>query len=261
MHAGIVNTNAFDSRNTRSQFPVRVLTRLQTGLGRAYPNNSPLLHFPDTKTKKDISGRILFPSIAFPTKSLIMPSGFRPTRELLMPNTSSERTPQTLLARLRHCPDDAEAWGSFVRRYGPVVYSWCGRKGLQAADAEDVTQGVFVDLCKQMCTFVYDPTGSFRKWLSRMTHNACVDFMNRRRRHPPGTGDSAVQALLEAKEAPDELAAGMEAEAERELFEEAQKIVRRRVEPRTFEAFTLTAVQGLKAPEAARQLNLSLAAV
>lgn len=175
-----------------------------------------------------------------------------------MATLSGDRTPQTLLARLRQCPDDAEAWSNFVARYARVVYAWCRNRGLQVADAEDVTQGVFVDLCRQMRTFVYDPARSFRKWLSRLTHNACVDFFENRRRNPSGTGDSAVQSLLEAKEAPDELAAQMEAAAQREQLEEAMKKVRLRVEPQTFDAFQLVTMEMLPADETARRLNLSV---
>jgi len=33
---------------------------------------------------------------------------------------------------------DPEAWAEFVRRYGPMVYRWCLRWGLQEADAQDM---------------------------------------------------------------------------------------------------------------------------
>ena len=178
-----------------------------------------------------------------------------------MSKSSSDRTSQTLLARLRRGPEDKEAWAQFATRYGAVVFSWCRKKGLQRADAEDVTQEIFVDLCKRMRTFEYDPSKSFRKWLSAMTHHAWVDFLERKRRNPPGTGDSAVGALLEAREAPDELAAQLDAAAEKELFEEAASRVRLRVEPQTWQAFSLTAIEKLPAADVAKRLGLSIDSV
>lgn len=45
----------------------------------------------------------------------------------------------SLLMRLRDAADGS-AWRTFVASYAPLLYQWCIRKGLQDADAADVSQ-------------------------------------------------------------------------------------------------------------------------
>jgi RNA polymerase sigma-70 factor (ECF subfamily) len=72
------------------------------------------------------------------------------------------RTSESLLGRLHRNPGDPESWNEFVRRYGRRIYSWCRGWSLQDADAEDVTQNVLIEIARQMGTFTYDRTRSFR---------------------------------------------------------------------------------------------------
>ena len=60
-------------------------------------------------------------------------------------DSSSPTTRVSLLVRLRD-PADGEAWQTFVDVYAPLVYSYCRRKGLQEADASDVTQEVLTQV-------------------------------------------------------------------------------------------------------------------
>ncbi|MHC4402267.1 MAG: RNA polymerase sigma factor [Planctomycetota bacterium] len=53
----------------------------------------------------------------------------------------SEVTRPTLLLRVRDAAD-GQAWSQFVRIYSPLVYRYARRRGLQDADAADVTQDV-----------------------------------------------------------------------------------------------------------------------
>jgi len=176
-------------------------------------------------------------------------------------NDSHDRTSPTLLGRLRNSPDDAAAWAEFVDRYGVVVYRWCRKWGLQEVDAEDVTQNVMLDLGRQMKTFEYRPDGRFRAWLRPVAHRAWCDFLSARQRTTPGSGDTAVGAVLSAVPAGEELLDALDAECERELLEVAMKVVRLRVEPHTWDAFHLTAVQGVGGVDAAAKLKMPLASV
>ena len=51
------------------------------------------------------------------------------------------QTPVSLLERLRQ-PGDQEAWQRFVELYGPLIYAWSRRAGLQDQDAADLVQDV-----------------------------------------------------------------------------------------------------------------------
>jgi RNA polymerase sigma-70 factor (ECF subfamily) len=169
---------------------------------------------------------------------------------------SALRTRLSLLLRLRQEPDNQAAWGEFVQRYGPQIYAWCRRWQLQPADAEDVTQTVLLKLATQLRTFVYDPGRRFRGLLKTIAHHAWSDFVTGQKRAVPGSGDSAVLAALHTVEARDDLAAQLEAAFDQELLALAQDRVRQRVEPRTWEAFRLTALEGRSGEEAAAQLQM-----
>lgn len=74
-------------------------------------------------------------------------------------------THSTLLARVA-AGTDPQAWREFCARYGELIRGFCLRRGLQAADIDDVQQDVMAGLVKAMPGFVYDPLkGRFRSYL------------------------------------------------------------------------------------------------
>jgi RNA polymerase sigma-70 factor (ECF subfamily) len=177
-----------------------------------------------------------------------------------MDEPSTLRTSASLLGRLQQAPADQEAWGKFVERYGPRVHAWCRCWRLQEADAQDVAQDVLLTLARKMHSFRYDPAkGSFRGWLKTLTRHAWDDFLHTRRRPGAGSGDSQVVEVLQTVEARDDLAARLEAEFDRELLDEAMARVRQRVQPHTWQAFHLLAVEGLSGAEAAERLGIKVA--
>jgi RNA polymerase sigma-70 factor (ECF subfamily) len=178
-----------------------------------------------------------------------------------MASSTTPLTSASLLARLRQDAPDQAAWSEFVRRYGGPIYRWCRKWHLQEADAQDVTQTVLVKLSEKMRTFTYDPARSFRGYLKTLVRYAWCDFLAQRQRPGGGSGDSAVLRALEAVEAGDDLVQRLNEQFDQELLEEAQARVRRRVEPHTWEAFRLTAVERLSGAAAAAQLALNVATV
>ena len=167
----------------------------------------------------------------------------------------------TLLGRLRRDPTNAAAWSEFVEHYGGKIYSWCRRWNLQEADAQDVTQTVLLKLAQKLREFTYDPSRSFRGWLKTLTHHAWSDFLESRQRPGLGSGDSQVHAVLASLAARDDLVERLQAEFDRELLEEAIARVRLRVAPQTWQAFALTALEGLAGAEAARRIPMQVAQV
>jgi DNA-directed RNA polymerase specialized sigma24 family protein len=70
-----------------------------------------------------------------------------------------------------------------------------------------------------------------------------------------------VLAMLHTVEARDDLVTRLQAAFDQELLERAMDLVRDRVEPRTWEAFRLTAVNGLSAAEAGEKLDMRMGTV
>ncbi len=167
----------------------------------------------------------------------------------------------TLLTQLREDPSNQAGWDEFVERYGRHIYRWCRQWQLQDADAEDVTQNILVKLTQKLRAFAYDPSRSFRGWLKTVAHHAWRDFEDSRRDAQLGAGDSQVQELLLTLEAREDLAQKLEEAFDLELLEAAKVRVRLRVAPHTWEAFRLTALEGLPVAEVAARVHLQVAMV
>jgi RNA polymerase sigma factor (sigma-70 family) len=171
-----------------------------------------------------------------------------------MPLTDRD-TPYSLLMRLSQEVRDEHAWKEFIQRYQPYIQAWCLERGLQQADAEDVTQIVLEQLLTTMREFRYDPTRSFRAWLRTVTVRACNRFVIKEHR-AAGRKDLSSLRLLDEAPARQELARRLEEAFDKELLEQAMQTVRGSVAPHTWEAFRLTALLHQSGAEAARQLTM-----
>jgi RNA polymerase sigma-70 factor (ECF subfamily) len=173
----------------------------------------------------------------------------------------SQTTRISLLVRLRSDPGDQSAWGAFVARYGPQIHAWCRGRDLQEADAEDVTQMVLLKVLRVLPQFEYDPKRSFRGWLRVLTRNAHNDLLSDQARLGAGPSNERVASLLQSVEAWEDLASRLETLYDLELLEIAMERVRERVADHTWEAFRLTALEHVPAPDAAAQLGLGVGVV
>ncbi len=175
------------------------------------------------------------------------------------PGTAS--TSLTLLGLVRQTPANQTAWTQFYHRYGRMIQNWCRRWGLNPHDAEDLSQKVLLQLCRQMAEFQYDAKGSFRGWLKTIAYRAWCDYLEQQRRNEQGTGDSAILEMLKSTEARDNFLEQIEEEWKRELLVEAMRIVKARVQPHTWKAFRLMLHKGLSGQEVAEKLDMKVGAV
>jgi RNA polymerase sigma-70 factor (ECF subfamily) len=173
----------------------------------------------------------------------------------------SDFTDPYLLKRLRQDSDDQKAWGAFVAHYGPKIRAWCCQRGLQAADADDVTQDVLLRLARTLRKFAYNPSLKFRGWLRVMTEHAVLDFFADQNRRPRGRGEDRGLAALVTAEAQDDLLALVENEFTRAVVTQACATVHARVEPQTWEAFLLTACENRPGEDVAAALGMNVTAV
>ena len=171
-------------------------------------------------------------------------------------------TRHTLITKLRD-PSDREAWREFVAIYEPLVYQLARQKGLQDADARDVCQDVFRAVARAIDR--WEPAaerGTFRGWLFTIARNLVINFLSRRDRHPRGSGDSNMHALLNEIPAVDPgVTAQFETAYRRRLFHWAAEQVRDEFTAKTWQAFWQTAVENRPVAEVAAELSLSVGAV
>jgi RNA polymerase sigma-70 factor (ECF subfamily) len=175
------------------------------------------------------------------------------------PKRTPSTTSVTLLQRLRG--NEPEAWRVMVQLYAPLVYHWCGRRGVRGADAEDVSQEVFRAAAAGLARFRREREGdSFRAWLRGITRNVLLQHFRRADRQPQASGGTDALAQLQEVAGGDDDADDPPTELEA-LRRRALELVRGQVEERTWRAFWLTAVEGQSPVDVAAGLGVSPTAV
>jgi len=167
-------------------------------------------------------------------------------------------TRASLLHALRESPGDEAAWAEFVRVYAPAVLGWCRARGLQETDAEDAAQTVLVRFWRQAVRFDYDPSRKFRHYLKRIVTTVLADWHTAapsERRQSDHDGFAAALATAPAR---DELVTRMEEAFDGELMRLAMEQVASRVQPHTWEAFRLLALEHLTGREVATRLGMEV---
>lgn len=175
-------------------------------------------------------------------------------------------TRSSVLQAVKDTADQA-AWARFFDLYAGFVFAVARGKGLSAEDADDVVQGVFIDLARTMPTFDYDRTkGKFRSYLLGLVNWRFLDKVKSRTRE----ADFRATYCEEAKAAFDDkmraaAASGVpdadEAATERHwqsaAFDEALRRLQHDVRPDHFAAFVESTVEGLDTETVMRLHGLS----
>lgn len=176
--------------------------------------------------------------------------------------SESPPTRATLLLRLRD-RGDAGAWNEFVRDYGPMLYRFVRSRGLQDADASDLVQDVMRSVGMAIGRLDYDKQkGGFRAWLFTTTRNKLSTYFEKQKRlGPVGNGTDQQEMLGQASDGNNALEAQWELEYQRQLAAKAIDNLKPTIEPKTWAAFELTAVEGRSAEQAGAQTGLSPGAV
>lgn len=160
----------------------------------------------------------------------------------------SPSTHESLLARLAEGEGET-AWADFCERYGDLIRSYGRKRGLQAADCDDLLQNVLFALSKSMPGFRYDPSkGRLRAYLKAVT-------MRTLSRLPRQNQDEASLEDVEEPRARDELA-WEEAWREHHVRRALTRL-RARFPERTLAAFELYVLEGREVREVGELLGTS----
>jgi RNA polymerase sigma factor (sigma-70 family) len=170
----------------------------------------------------------------------------------------------SLLVALKASDQQGAAWERFQGRYHDTIFQWCVRRGLQPADAEDVTQAVWARLLRALPEHQHDPSRPFRSWLKAVVANAIRDLFRTEQRRPGhrGVGGNFQERLaeLEGEESVETLVEAIEGQESSELSAAVER-VKGRVGEGTWQAFWLLAVDGLPAAEVASRLGMTTGSV
>lgn len=162
----------------------------------------------------------------------------------------------SLLGRLGNEECSAADWEEFVRIYSPQVVRWCRAHGLQETDAADVCQDVLVRFWKQAANFHYDPTRRFRSYLRQVLKTALAGWSARRQER--SLSASTAEIALDSLPARQDLFARIEQAYDTELLSLAMREVQPRVNPQTWRAFEMQALEHRRGKDVAEALGISV---
>lgn len=161
--------------------------------------------------------------------------------------------------------DLPDAWSRLADRYAPLVYFWCRKHGLQAADSEDVVQEVFRTVAARIEEFRREREGdTFRGWLRTITRHKLGDFFrNEQRRQKAAGGTDAGEMMrqhpdLRGNDEPIEMEVPGES---RLLYRRVLGLIRADFGERTWQAFSRVVVDGVAPQDVAAELEMSVNAV
>lgn len=173
----------------------------------------------------------------------------------------SPLTRASLLVQIRDGSNHA-AWQEFIKLYGPVIYGFARKRGLQDADAADLMQDVLRSVSSAIARLDYDRAqGTFRGWLFTITRNKIFSFLSARRIRPQGSGDTTTNRLLDTQPDGDDGSQAWELEYQRRLASIAMDRVKGEFQENTWRAFWLTAVEGTAVADVSRETGLSPGAI
>lgn len=169
-------------------------------------------------------------------------------------------TRYTLISKLQDS-QNAEAWHEFASIYQPLIFRICQNRGLQHADATDVTQEVLARVSTAIESFDGSQKGAtFRGWLYRVTRNLVADFFRRQQKQAMNFDNANLLQAVEQDPLPGE-SAEFQLEYQRQIFLVVAREVESQVQPNTWQAFWQTEVQRRNVEEVAAELGMNAGAI
>ena len=153
---------------------------------------------------------------------------------------------------------DDNGWRMLVQVYGPLVYRWLRRCGVQSADAADVMQETFLSVSKAIGRFDADRTGAtFRGWLWTITKHKLRDRQRADARAPVAIDlEAGGWTMLDDVDPPSELVDDVASIRMRML-----EVVRSSIDSRSWQMFWRTTVDGADPGTVAEEMDVTKWAV
>ena len=175
-------------------------------------------------------------------------------------------TRPSLMLRLRD-PQDQQAWTQFVSIYEPLILRMLRQRGLQEADARDVTQQVILAVTQAVDD--WEPDGreaSFRRWLFTIARNLALKFIQRGNAVGGagrlGVGGSDMMDMLKNLPEPEHRTmVAFDDEYRNEIFDLAAERARSEFRESTWQAFWRTCVLSEPIGDVAGSLKMASGSV
>ncbi len=165
-------------------------------------------------------------------------------------------TPLSLLERLRE--NQHGAWDEFSAKYVQILKRWCASWGMQDNDTDDIIQETLMVVLARIPRFEHRGRGSFRAWMKTIAWRCWCDVVAKADRLK---NTELSESLRETPEAYQALEVDFDKLVMHEMLQTSMSIVQRRVEPKTWDVFRLTALESVPSTDVAAQLGMQVDAV
>jgi RNA polymerase sigma-70 factor (ECF subfamily) len=170
-------------------------------------------------------------------------------------------TRDSLLVQVQD-PANRDAWELFARIYRPVIVRIAMARGLQHADAQDLSQQVLMAVASGIGRWEKrDESTRFRHWLSRVTKNAILNALTRRPKDQAVGGSSFEELLCEVVDRDEATTALIENQLIRELYLQAAELIKAEFRPDSWQAFELSVAGELTIEQVAKKFGKSVGAI
>ena len=173
-------------------------------------------------------------------------------------------TRASLLSRVRR--GDEVSWDEFYNTYKKLLYK-VGRESyaLNDREVEDIIQEVMLAFFDASKTFTYDRNrGKFRSYLKKIFHYRALNFKSKRNKNSErfASVESDEFSIDDLPEPTDSaLNKVWDEEWEKHVMCEAMEELKLRIEPSTYQAFELYAIQNEPPKEVAKLLDMKVNAI
>lgn len=175
------------------------------------------------------------------------------------PTREEDSRESALVAGLR--AGDNAAYEELLRRYERQIFGLAVRMTRNEADAEEVLQNVFLQIFRKIDTFGGD--SALSTWIYSVTSNAALMLLRKRRRtrEVSDHSDEQGESLSRDREPESHWSRLPQMQLESAELVDRVEAALSELPAEQYQAFILRDVEGKSAPEAAKELGVSVAAL
>jgi len=164
-------------------------------------------------------------------------------------------TRQSLLLRI--CKGDEISWDDFYNTYKPLILLRGGDFFLTQTEKEELVQHVTIAFFNTSTYFKYDSSkGRFRDYLKTIINHKAIDIKRKRRNNEISLEECSCDMHDNSN-----LDSRWDEEWQQYLLSQAIEELKNRIEPTTFQAFELYALQNEPPQKVAEYLDISVNSV
>jgi len=158
---------------------------------------------------------------------------------------------------------DSQAWSHVCEIFGPIVYVQARKQGLQADDAADIVQNVFMAVAKNTHKYVRGQnSGNFAAWIHVIARNKIHDHFRQLKRGIPAVGGTTANHQL--VQVPSSNGGAHAIEEKMELSDFKRRLIdhiRPEFDQGVWESFWRTSVGAESPDDVAREIGVTVWAV